>query len=171
MLYFWKSKKKEDLKIYNAKKYKCKKVNLKIGSAYINPDEYEKEYFSGIIYKGLHNVGFLKDFQPSYYDKEIGKTISKLFALRIYDKYKGKNIASNAISGLVGIIKENYGLSCGLKLESVITNEGKKAFLKIAQRLKEDGVIAGYDIFEDEKLVSEFQYDDLNKDNFIFLKF
>jgi len=171
MDYFWESNKKADLKLYNAKNYKCNKVKLKLGCAYYNPDEYEKSYFSGIIYKGWHNTGFLKDFQPIYYDKKMGKIISRLFAIQVYYKYRRKNIAADAISGLVEIIKENYGLSNGLKLDSIMTSAGEKAFLKIAQRLEAENIISGYEVCMDAEIISDYEIDDCNKDNFIFLKF
>ena len=87
------------------------------------------------------------------------KNISYLLSIYINREFRGKSIAYSTIAGLVKVIKEDYKESKGLKLDEIITSEGEKASARIAERLKEKGIISGY----------EFVKNDFN--NYVFLAF
>ncbi len=95
-------------------------------------------------------VGTIGDLRFIQYDKKMDKNISYLLSINIDSKHKRKGIAYDTIAGLVEVIKRDYKVSMGLKIDDIITPAGEKAFIKIAKHLKEDNIVSGYDFVKNK---------------------
>jgi hypothetical protein len=136
------------MELYNSRSFELSdRLILEVGKQ----QDFGKIIFGRILNgKDYSEVGTIGDLRFMEYDKKMDKFFSYLLSMNINSGYKRKGIAYETIAGLVGVIKENYKFSQGLKIDDIITSDGQKAFFKIAKHLKEDNIVSGYDFVKNK---------------------